>query len=94
MRGLSFFILGAIFFTACGSAAIKFQYKYFHLSGNPYTGTLLGPTEKDDIPFTECKPVNNKQKCVVVFYTELTSLIQDYKQTKQELIDLQKRCKP
>lgn len=86
--------MGAIFFTACGSASVKFPYRWYNLTGNSYVGTLLGPTEKEDLPFTECKPVNNKQKCAVVFYSELAELIQDYKQTKSDLIDLQKKCKP
>ena len=94
MGKISWFIIGAVFFTACGSAAVKFNYKFYNLAGNSYSGTLLGPTDKDYLPFTECKPVNNKQKCAVVFYTELAAIISDYKQTKQELIDLQRRCVP
>lgn len=82
----------AFFLIACGAAQIRWPYRHYHLSGNPYTGTLLGPTEKEDKPFTECKPVNGKEKCVVVFYTELAALIKDYKETKQALSDLQRKC--
>lgn len=85
-------LICAFFLIACGAAQIRFPYKFYHLSQNPYTGTLLGPTDKDDKPFTECKPVAGKEKCVVVFYTELTALIKDYKETKQALSDLQRKC--
>jgi len=85
-------LLCSVFLIACGAAQIRFPYKFYHLSQNTYTGTLLGPTDKDDKPFTDCKPVNGKQKCVVVFYTELNALIKDYKKTKQDLSDLQRKC--
>lgn len=90
MKGLKWFILGALFFSACGTAAISFPYKFYHISGNSYSGVLLGPTKNDDIIFTECKPSAGKQKCVVIFYTELAKIISDYKETKQNLIDCQK----
>jgi len=85
-------LLCAFFLIACGAAQIRFPYAFYHLSGNTYSGTLLGPTDKDDKPFSECSPVNGKQKCVVVFYTELNALIKDYKETKQALSDLQRKC--
>lgn len=77
---------------ACAAAPV-FPYKFFHLSGNNFAGTLFGPKEGDDIPFTKCAPVNGKQQCVVVFYTELNALIKDYKQTKSDLIACQKGSK-
>lgn len=77
---------------ACASAPI-FPYKFFHLSGNNFAGTLLGKEPKDDIPFEACRPVNSKQQCVVVQYPVLTALIVDYKQCKSDLIACQKSCK-
>jgi hypothetical protein len=77
---------------ACASTPI-FPYKFFHLSGNTFVGNLLGEDPKDDIPFSRCAPVNGKQQCVVVFYTELNALITDFKQTKSDLISCQSGSK-
>lgn len=82
------FILGCALI-GCAASPI-FPYKFYHLTGNSFEGTLLGQTPKDDLPFAQCKPVNGKQQCVVVFYTELTALITDYKQTKSDLIACQR----
>ena len=86
------FLFIIVFLVACGTAPITFNYKFYHLSGNNYAGTLLGPTKNDDVSFTDCRPSSGKQKCVVVFYTELAKIISDYKETKQKLIYLGKRC--
>lgn len=88
-RLLSLSLLLNVFLVACAASPV-FPYKWFHLSGNNFAGTLLGPTDKDDVPFERCRPVNGKQQCVVVFYPELTSLISDYKKTKSDLIACQK----
>ena len=85
---LAGFILGASLI-GCAASPI-FPYKFYHLSGNNFTGTLLGPQPSDDVPFSTCKPVGNKQQCVVVFYSELSALIKDYKQTKSDLIACQR----
>lgn len=81
------------FFLACAliacAAAPIFPYKFYNISGNTFAGTLLGPSQQDDIPFARCAPVNGKQQCVVVFYTELNALVADYKQTKSDLISCQ-----
>lgn len=74
---------------ACATSPL-FSYRFYNITGNPYTGTLLGPDASKDIPFSRCAPVNGVQQCVVVFYTELNALIKDYKQTKVDLIACQK----
>lgn len=84
MRFFQGFVLG-LCLIAC-AAIPSFNYKFFHLSGNNFAGTLLGPEPKDDVPFSQCAPVNGKQNCVVVFYSELNALIKDYKDTKAKLI--------
>lgn len=89
MRFLLGFIMGCSLI-ACAAAKPIFPYKFFHLSGNNFSGKLLGPKESDDLPFSRCAPVNGKQQCVVVFYPELTALVDDYKKTKQDLIDCQR----
>jgi len=82
------FVLGCSLI-ACAAAPV-FPYKFFHLTGNNFAGTLLGPAEGDDIPFRICTPVNGKQQCVVILYSELNKLVVDYKATKQALIDCQR----
>ena len=88
MKFFSGFVLGSSLI-ACAATPISFAYKYYNISGNLFQGTLLGPTPQDDVPFQRCAPVNGKQQCVVVFYTELNTLIADYKNTKQSLVDCQ-----
>lgn len=99
MKPFFFFVLGAVFFAACGSAQIRFSYPFYHFSPSSVwqvpSGKLLGPSEGKDRLATECSPVkdaNGKtvQRCVVVFYSDLNRLIADYKNTKQELIDCQR----
>lgn len=88
MKFFAGFILGCSLI-ACAAAPV-FPYKYYHVSGNNFAGTLFGPGEKDDLPFLKCKPVGSTQQCVVVFYPELKALVTDYKQTKQDLVDCQR----
>jgi hypothetical protein len=91
--------MGALFFVACGTASIPFRYKYYHVSPGAIWeingAKLLGQNASDDLDFVDCKPRRASdgkivQKCVVMTYEELTKLVQDYKQTKQELIDCQR----
>lgn len=82
------FLLGCALISCAASPV--FPYKFYHVSGNNFSGTLLGMQPKDDVPFSQCKPINGKQQCVVVFYPELTALISDYKQTKSDLIACQR----
>lgn len=99
MKKLFYFILGAIFFFGCGTAA-TFNYKWYHVTPTGAwdypNGRLLGATQSDDFDLSRCKPVRRNEKgqliqeCVVVFYSELNRLIADYKTTKQQLIDCQK----
>lgn len=91
MERLKPFFLGlGIGLVATACAGITFNYKFFHLSGNNFAGTLLGQQQSEDVPFSQCRPVNGKQQCVVVFYSELNRLIVDYKQTKSDLIACQR----
>jgi hypothetical protein len=58
---------------------------------------LLGAKPEDDKLLSDCKPVTNAegkqvQKCGVIFLDALESLIVDYKQTKQRVIDLERGC--
>lgn len=91
MGSMKSFILGlSIGLVTMACAGIVFPYKFYHISGNNYAGTLLGATQADDVPFSQCRPVNGKQQCVVVFYPELNRVIVDYKQCKSDLIDCQR----
>jgi hypothetical protein len=98
---IKWFILGAVFFSACGVANIQFPYKWFYASPIAVwefpAGKLLGAKPEDDKLLSDCKPTQAAdgklvQKCAVVFLDELEKLIVDYKQTKQRVIDLEKRC--
>ena len=99
------FILGAIFFSACGAAQINFNYKWYYPSPIAIWdfpgGKLLGDKPENDKLLADCKPVTvpgedgkpkTVQKCAVVFLDEFERLVIDYKQTKQRVIDLERQC--
>lgn len=100
MKRLGWFMLGAVFFAACGTAQIKFPYQFFHVSPIGVwefpAARLLGARQGTDKNLIECKPTEKDdqgrliQKCVVVLYPELNRLVTDYKKTKQDLIDCQR----
>ncbi len=101
MSRVFWFGLGAVFFAACGAANIAFPYRYYF--GSPVAvwdfpaGKLLGDKPENDRLLSECKPVKNAegktvQKCGVIFLDELEKLIIDYKQSKQRIIDLERKC--
>lgn len=78
-----------------GACANGIMYKYYGLELPDYDGTLLGPTEKQDVPFKKCEPdppdpdhpeAQVKGKCVVLFEDE-------WFKAKQELIDLRHKVK-
>jgi hypothetical protein len=85
---LAGFIFCLIFFVGCAA----FSYRYYGLADVVYEhGTLLGPKEKDDLPFSKCAPSGNlKHPCVVMFTKEFMAFKQDYLDTQQKLIDCQK----
>lgn len=103
MKRITAFFLGAVFFTACGSAAIKWPYLQMHVSPigvwDYPNAQLLGFRQEQDRKLVECKPTRKDaagkliQECVVVFYPELEKIISDWKTTKQALIDCQKQAK-
>ncbi len=69
-----------------------FSYHYYGMKDVVYEhGTLLGPKEKDDLPFSKCAPGQLKHPCVVMFTTEFISFKTDYEDTKQKLIECQKK---
>lgn len=97
LKSSFFFLLGAVFFAACGTAEIKFPYKFFHLSPTKTWdfpgGKLIGDGQTFDL--TDCKPVRNNQgqmvqRCLVFKYDEFNRAVADYKNTKQQLIDCQR----
>lgn len=100
LRFVAGFALGALFFAACGTAEVKFPYKWFHLSPistwEVERGELVGDGVR--LPLKDCKPRRDAQGklvqvCAVVFYDELNRVIVDYKQTKQALVDCQRGIK-
>lgn len=81
------FISGISLF-ACASIPV-FPFKFYNYSKTTFNGTLLGPTQQDDVPFSRCVPVNGTQQCIAMFYSEFKALVIDYKNTKQQLENCQ-----
>ncbi len=76
-----------------GCAAAEFNFKHYGLQAKSYEGKLLGPTENEDIDLSVCAPDDKEQgKCYVYLREEHRRLKEDYLNTKQELMDLQRRC--
>lgn len=69
-----------------------FSYRYYGLQGVGYEhGTLLGPKESDDLPFSKCSPNGeSKNPCVVMFTKDFFAFKLDYEDTKQKLKECQK----
>lgn len=64
-----------------------FSYRYYGMQGVVYEhGMLLGPTERDDIPFSSCQPgVGIKNPCVVMLTKDYFAFKLDYEDLKQRL---------
>lgn len=99
VKPLFYFILGALFFSACSLSDVRFAYPFYHASPIAVwelsSGKLLGAKPENDRRLEECKPVKNAegkmvQRCLVMFYQDFEKLVADYKKTKQELIDCQR----
>jgi hypothetical protein len=85
------FVVGffsAIFLMSCAGMTVK----YYGMAGVIYEhGKLLGPKDKDDLPFSKCAPTaTSKNPCVVMFATDFHKLKQDYQDTKMRLIECEK----
>ena len=87
-RLVSALILNLVILVGCAG----FSYRYYGLSEVDYEhGTLLGPKEKDDLPFSKCAPnAESKHPCVIMFTKEFFAFKQDYEDTKQKLKECQK----
>lgn len=70
-----------------------FSYRYYGLADVIYDhGTLLGPSEKEDLPFSKCQPnTESKHPCVVMFTKDYMAFKLDYEDTQQKLKDCQKK---
>jgi hypothetical protein len=72
-----------------------FSYKYYGMKDVVWEhGALLGPKEKDDLPFSKCAP-NSQSKfpCVVMFTKDFYAFKTDYEGLKIQLVDCQKAKK-
>lgn len=101
MERVIYFLLGCMVFVSCAAAQINFPLKWYHASPVAVwdfpSGKLLGEKPEDDKLLADCVPTKNAdgklvQKCGVVFLSDLESLIIDYKQSKQRIIDLERQC--
>jgi hypothetical protein len=85
------FLAALILIAGCAG----FSYRYYGLSEVVYDhGNLLGPKPKDDLPFSKCAPnAQTKNPCVVMFTKDFYNLRLDYDDTKNRLIDCEKKAK-
>jgi hypothetical protein len=87
------FLFGVLFscmFMACAGAGFI---KYYGLQSVAYDhGTLSGPSQEDDLPFSKCAE-NPREKfpCVVMFSKDFFALKQDYEDTKQKLKECERK---
>ena len=72
-----------------------FSYRYYGLSEVDYShGVLLGPKEKDDLPFSKCAPNGeSKHPCVVMLTKDFFAFKLDYEDVSSRLIDCEKKSK-
>jgi hypothetical protein len=70
-----------------------FSYHYYGMKDVVYDhGQLLGPTEKEDMPFSKCAPnAQSKHPCVVMLIKDFYDLKLDYEDTKQKLKTCEKK---
>jgi len=70
-----------------------FSYHYYGLSEVDYShGNLLGPKEKDDLPFSKCAPNGeSNHPCVVMFAKDFFAFKQDYEDLKVKLTECEKK---
>lgn len=70
-----------------------FTYRYYGLKGVVYDhGTLLGPSDKDDLPFSKCAPnALSSFPCVVMFTKDFFAFKTDYEDSKQKLKECEKK---
>lgn len=74
--------IGSILF---GCAGVTFPYKYYDPEFVSYQGTLLGPTEADDIDGSVCAPSpSSKHPCVIMKASDFFAM-------KLEFQDMQNR---
>lgn len=76
-----------------GCAGLGFSYRYYGLAEVSYVeGKLLGPTEKDDLPFSKCAPSESvKNPCVVLFAKDFFALKLEYEAMQQRLVSCEKK---
>lgn len=65
----------------------SFAYRYYGLAGVSYSqGTLLGPKERDDLPFNHCAPNDQTQHpCVIMFAKDFFAFKQEYEDLRVKL---------
>ncbi len=87
------FVFGALALAGCASA--QFPYKFYKPALEHYDGYLLGAKPSDDLPGSICLQGTTGTEganCVVMLRDAFFQMKADYLKTKQDLIDLQKKC--
>lgn len=79
-------ILLAVLLMLAGCMA-AFTYRYYGMDEVSYeNGILLGPSKKDDLPFSRCAPSEqSKRPCVIMFAKDFFAFKQDYEGVKMRL---------
>jgi hypothetical protein len=83
-------ILGVVL---VGCVSVSFPYRWYYPSLNSYEGTLLGDKPSNDLDASQCaRNGNGGYGCIVMLKSEFKAMYNDYLETKQRLIDLERRC--
>lgn len=86
LKSANTFLCGFVFCLLMVGCA-GFSYRFYGLELFDYThGTLLGPSAKDDLPFSRCAPdKSSAHKCVIMFTPDFYSFKKDYIDTQNKL---------
>jgi hypothetical protein len=83
-------LTATIALVAVSSCASTFPYKWYGI--DPAKGVLLGKTEVEDIPLTNCQGnESQKGKCAVMLVDEFDRLRNDYATLKERLKACEKK---
>lgn len=77
MGKIAFSFVFGLILSAC--IASKFPFRYYTLNADSYDGSLLGPTDSQDVALKMCAPTeSNRAPCLVLFTSEFLRLKESY----------------
>lgn len=94
MVGLKAFSVGLILgVILVGCVSVSFPYRWYYPEMKSYEGTLLGDKPSNDLDASQCsKNGQGSFGCVVMLKPDFKALYNDYLETKEKLIRLERRC--